>query len=44
MGGVGAVWVKAKEAAGTIRLSARHPYLGAKTVEIQVKAAPPEGV
>jgi beta-galactosidase len=44
MGGVGAVWVKAKEAAGTVRLSARHPYLGVKTVEIQVKPAPPEGV
>jgi beta-galactosidase len=43
-GGVGAVWVKAKEAAGVIRLSARHPYLGAKTVEIRVKAVPPEGV
>jgi beta-galactosidase len=44
MGGVGAVWVKTKEAAGTVRLSVRHPYLGVKTVEIQVKPAPPEGV
>ena len=44
MGGVGAVWVKSKEAAGAVRLSAHHPYLGAKTAEIQVKAAPPEGV
>jgi beta-galactosidase len=44
MGGVGAVWVKAKEAAGAVRLSARHPYLGLKTVEIQVRPAPPEGV
>jgi hypothetical protein len=41
---VGAVWVKTKEAAGTIRLSARHPYLGVKTVEIQVQPAAPEAV
>ncbi len=37
VGGVGAVWVKAKEAPGTIRLTARHPYLGVKTIEIRVK-------
>jgi beta-galactosidase len=43
-GGVGAVWVKTKEAAGTIRLTARHPYLGVKTVQIQVRPAPPEAV
>jgi beta-galactosidase len=36
-GGAGAVWVKAKEAAGTIRLEARHQYLGKQTVEIQVR-------
>ena len=43
-GGVGAIWVRSKEAAGTIRLHARHPYLGEKTVEIRVKQAPPEQV
>jgi len=43
-GGVGAVWVRSKEAAGTIRLHARHPYLGEKTVEITVKAAEAEQV
>ena len=43
-GGAGAVWVKAKPSAGTIRLEARHPYLGTKTVRIQVKAALPESV
>jgi beta-galactosidase len=43
-GGVGAVWVRSREAAGTIRLHARHPYLGEKTVEIRVKAAEPEQV
>ncbi len=44
VGGVGAVWVRAKEAAGVIRLTARHPYLATKTVEIRVKPAPEEGV
>ena len=43
-GGVGAVWVRSKEAAGTIRLHARHPYLGEKMVEIKVSAAEPEAV
>jgi beta-galactosidase len=38
-GGAGAVWVKAKEAAGVIRLEARHQYLGKQTVEIRVRRA-----
>ena len=33
-GGVGAVWLKATETAGTIRLTATHPTLGPKTVEL----------
>jgi hypothetical protein len=41
---VGAVWIKTKEAAGTIRLSARHPYLGEKVVEIRVKPADVERI
>jgi beta-galactosidase len=41
-GGAGAVWVKAREAQGTIRLTAQHPYLGARAVEIRVEAVPPE--
>jgi beta-galactosidase len=41
-GGAGAVWVKAKEAAGTIRLEASHQYLGKQTVEIRVRGAEPE--
>ena len=40
-GGVGAVWIKTKQAAGTIRLNAKHAFLGTKTVEIKVKAASP---
>jgi beta-galactosidase len=35
-GGVGAEWVRTKESAGMIRLTARHPSLGAKTVQIRV--------
>jgi beta-galactosidase len=35
-GGVGAVWVKTKERPGIIRLSARHPMLGAKSIQIRV--------
>jgi beta-galactosidase len=39
-GGVGAVWIKTKEAAGLIRFSAKHPTLGTRTVEIRVKRMP----
>ncbi len=38
-GGGGAVWIRAKESAGTIRLEAKHPYLNPKIIEIRVKAA-----
>jgi beta-galactosidase len=41
-GGAAAVWIKAKESAGVVRLSARHPYLGERHVEIRVKPAAPE--
>lgn len=43
-GGVGAIWVKAAEKPGVIRLTARHPFLGAKTVEIRVQPVKEEGV
>ena len=43
-GGAGAVWVKTKEAAGTIRLEAHHQYLGKQTVEIQVRRVEREWV
>jgi beta-galactosidase len=41
-GGAGAIWVKATEAPGTIRLTARHPQLGEQRVTIAVAAAAPE--
>lgn len=37
VGGVGSIWVKTKETGGTIRLHARHPRLGTKTIEIKVR-------
>lgn len=37
VGGGGAVWIKTKEAIGTISLNAKHPWLGTKTVVIQVR-------
>ena len=36
-GGVGAVWIKTKEAAGVVRVVAKHAELGSKTAEIVVK-------
>ena len=36
-GGVGAIWIKTRERPGIIRLTARHPTLGAKTVVITTK-------
>lgn len=42
IGGVGAVWVGTRQAEGTIRLRAQHPYLGSKTVEIRVTPSKPE--
>jgi beta-galactosidase len=43
-GGVGAVWIKTKEAAGIIRLTAKHPTLGSKQVEVRVTPAEREKV
>jgi beta-galactosidase len=41
-GGQGAVWVRAGEQPGKVRLTAHHPYLGAQHVEFDLTAAPPE--
>ena len=41
-GGRGAVWVRAKETAGTVTLTATHPRLGAQTVTFALGAVPPE--
>ena len=39
VGGTGAIWVRAKEEAGTARLTAKHPRLGTQTVEITIQPA-----
>jgi beta-galactosidase len=41
-GGQGAIWVRATEQPGKVRLTAHHPYLGAQHVEFDLTAAPPE--
>jgi beta-galactosidase len=44
IGGTGAVWIRAGEDPGTLRLKARHPRLGTQTVELRLIAAPKERV
>ena len=44
IGGTGAVWIRAKEQAGTVRLTATHPVLGKQQVEFEIAAAPAEVV
>jgi beta-galactosidase len=39
IGGTGALWVRAKEQSGTVRLTATHPWLGSQMVEIVVTSA-----
>jgi beta-galactosidase len=43
-GGVGAVWIRAKEQAGTVQLTATHPRLGTQTVTVTVAQAAAEAV
>src|SRR5450755_4083325 len=38
IGGTGAVWIRAKEEPGTVRLSATHPQLGKQEVTFQITA------
>jgi beta-galactosidase len=44
VGGTGAVWIRAKEQTGTVRLTATHPVLGRQIVEFDLTAATPESV
>jgi beta-galactosidase len=41
-GGAAAVWVKAKETAGEVNLTATHPGLGSRSIAIRVKPGEPE--
>ena len=44
MGGGGAIWIRAKQDAGTAVLKVTHPVLGTKQVQIQIGPAEPERV
>jgi beta-galactosidase len=44
VGGTGAVWLRAKEQAGKVRLTALHPVLGKQQVDFEIAAAPSEVV
>jgi beta-galactosidase len=44
IGGTGAVWIRAGEQAGKVRLTARHPHLGSCSVEFTLTDAPGETV
>src|SRR5581483_5726368 len=42
IGGTGAVWIRAKEQAGKVTLTATHPTLGPQRVEFEFSPAPAE--
>ena len=42
IGGTGAVWVRAGEHAGNVKLTAAHPRLGSQSVEFSLSAVEPE--
>jgi beta-galactosidase len=44
IGGTGAIWIRAKETPGLVRLTAKHPRLGSQTVEFHLQPAPPETI
>ena len=44
IGGTGAVWIRAKEQAGTARLTATHPRLGTQQVSFEIAASSQETV
>jgi len=39
VGGTGAIWIRAKEQAGKVRLTAVHPRLGMQQVELEMAVA-----
>jgi len=44
VGGVGAVWIRARQTAGEVKLRARHPALGTREVTIRIEPAKSEAV
>jgi beta-galactosidase len=44
VGGTGAIWIRAKEQAGNVKLTAIHPVLGKQEIQLQIVAVPAEVV
>jgi len=42
IGGTGAVWIRAKELPGLVRLTAKHPVLGTQQVQFEIVSVAPE--
>jgi beta-galactosidase len=42
VGGVGAVWIRAREQSGSVRITAVHPLLGQRQADIEIVPAPSE--
>ena len=42
IGGTGAIWIRAKEQAGTVTLTATHPQLGKQQLQFEIAPAAPE--
>ncbi len=42
IGGTGAIWIRAKEQAGTVQLTATHPVLGVQKVQFELVSVAPE--
>jgi beta-galactosidase len=44
IGGTGAIWIRAREQAGFVRLTAKHPRLGSRSIVLALHAVPSETV
>jgi beta-galactosidase len=44
VGGTGAIWIRAKEQAGTVKLTAKHPVLGPQQLSFEIVPSAPEVV
>ena len=42
IGGTGAIWIRAKEQPGAVKLTATHPYLGTQQIQFELAPAPRE--
>jgi len=42
IGGTGAIWIRAKEQAGTVQLTATHPVLGVQKIQFELVSVAPE--